>query len=95
MLRDALLSSAECLRVAGDTYDQGKGLTQLVGTVRGTGGVGTGQLVQHPRGGSVQALKVVLGAANHCEMGERCDASVMNGEWVGGDCRTESIVKVW
>lgn len=48
-----------------------------MGTVGGTGGVGTGQLVQHPRGGSVQALKVVLGAANHCEMCRkievRCD----------------------
>lgn len=53
-----------------DTYDQGKGLTELVGTVRRSGGVGTGQLVQHPRGGSVQALKVVLGSANHCEMGD-------------------------
>lgn len=51
-----------------DTYDQGKGLTELVGTVGRSGSVGTGQLVQHPRGGSVQALKVVLGAANHCRV---------------------------
>ncbi len=57
-----------------NTYDQGKGLTQLVGTVGRSGSVGTGQLVQHPRGGSVQALKVVLGAANHCKVGKmmRC-----------------------
>lgn len=45
-----------------------------MGTVGGTGSVGTGQLVQHPRGGSVQALKVVLRAANHCKMGKETDA---------------------
>lgn len=54
--------------VMSNTYDQGKGLTELVGTVGRSGSVGTGQLVQHPRGGSVQALKVVLWASNHCEM---------------------------
>jgi len=51
-----------------DTYDQGKGLTELVGTVGRSGSVGTGQLVQHPRGGSIEALKVVLGSSNHYEM---------------------------
>nr|CDI53579.1 uncharacterized protein BN887_06118 [Melanopsichium pennsylvanicum 4] len=45
-----------------------KSLTELVGTVGRSGGVSAGQLVQHPRRGSVQALKVVLGAANHYKM---------------------------
>lgn len=53
-----------------DTYDQGEGLTEFVGTVGRSGSVGTRQLVQHPRGGSVQALKVVLGSANHCDLNE-------------------------
>lgn len=69
-----------------DTYDQGEGLTELVGTVGRSGSVGTGQLVQHPRGGSVQALKVVLGSANHCKM--RSDALQKFG-----DCRCEIVVE--
>lgn len=42
-----------------------------MGTVAGTGSVGTGQLVQHPRGGGGKALKVVLRSSNHCWTGNR------------------------
>jgi hypothetical protein len=50
-----------------------------VGAVGGAGGVGAGQLVQHPRGGSVQALEVVLRSSNHCEMAKQVRASKVGG----------------
>lgn len=40
--------------------DQRKRLSELVGTGRGSGSVGAGQLVQHPVGGSCESLEMLL-----------------------------------
>jgi hypothetical protein len=45
--------------------DQRKRLSELVRTSRRSRGIGTGQFVQHPVGGSGETLQVLLGTSSH------------------------------
>ena len=52
------------LQTVSEENDQRKRLSKLVGTGRGSGGVSTGKLVQHPVGGSCQTLQMLLTVKN-------------------------------
>ena len=48
------------LQTVSEKDDERERLSKLVGTGRGSGGVSTGQLVQHPVGRSCQTLQMLL-----------------------------------
>lgn len=59
-----LLLGEGVLQPVPEEDDQGEALAGLVGTSRGLGGPNSGELVQHPVAGGIQALQVLLRTAN-------------------------------